>query len=79
MKIRSNRYQLKDREGEQRTVRKFLLWPRRFRTGNWRWLEYADIVEEIVAVDIGGHFEWGKYKWVWVEQYFADEPETAEA
>ena len=61
---------LKSREGETRVVRKFLLWPRHLGSDEWRWLCYADIVEKIVAHDVGGSMEWGNYAWKWTETAF---------
>ena len=69
MKFKS-KYLLKDRQGEERTVRKFLWWPKCFGRKYWRWLEYANIRERIVSVDIGGHMQYGYYSWHWVEVDF---------
>lgn len=56
-------YALTDREGERRVVRKFLLCPRCFEYDKqWRWLEYADILEEV---------KHDGYTWKWVEIGFA--------
>lgn len=71
----SSKYALKSREGETRVVRKFLIWPRTFESERTRWMEYADITEEIMRVDVGGSMEWGNYAWKWVETGFASEPE----
>ena len=68
-----SRFTLKDRLGERRTRRKFLIIPRCFDTKRWRWWEYADIVEEITEMDVGGHDEWGKYSYEWREVGFAKE------
>ena len=68
----SNRFTLKDRLGEKRVRRKFLLMPRSFRTGESRWLEWADVVEEILEIDVGGSMEWGEYAYRWREVGFAD-------
>ena len=70
MKFRS-KYYLKDREGEERIVTKFLLFPRRFESNKWRWLERADIIERVCKVDVGGSMEWGNYSWKWEEVGFA--------
>lgn len=66
-----SRYYLKHRLGERRIVRKFLWWPRRFDGSHWRWLEYADIVEEVCEVDVGGSMDWGNYSYEWREVGFA--------
>jgi hypothetical protein len=67
-----NRYTLKDREGEKKITRKFLLWPRTFEEGKTRWFEFAYIVEEVMKVDVGGSCQWGVYAWQWVEIGFTD-------
>lgn len=72
--IWKSKFFLKDREGEVRTVRKFLLFPRRFDSKHWRWLEFALIKEEVCKVDVGGSMEWGNYAWRWCEIGFAAEP-----
>lgn len=77
MRWNSHRYFLKDRVGETRIRRKFLIIPCRFFSKRWRWLEYADVVEKICEVDVGGHDEWGGYAYHWVEIGFADELEDA--
>lgn len=66
------RLYLKDRDGERRTRRKFLIIPRSLGCKEWRWLEFADIVEEVTAVDVGGSDEWDNYSYEWVEIAFAD-------
>ena len=71
-----SRYALRDREGETRVVRKFLLWPRTFNSTHTRWLVYANIIEVIQRIDIGGSGEWGSYKWSWCETGFDDAPTT---
>lgn len=68
-----SKYALKDCLGEQRIKRKFLLFPRRFTAAEWRWLEYADITEEVCEVDVGGSMEWGNFAYRWVEVGFADQ------
>ena len=65
---------LRDREGEEREVRKFLWFPRAYRGAEWRWLEWATILERIVRLDVGGSYEWGNYAWRWCEVGFADNP-----
>jgi len=60
---------LKDREGEERVVRKFLLWPRRF--GNeklGRWMEYAWIREKVQLF----HDDYEGDAWKWHEVGFYD-------
>lgn len=54
------------REGDRRKVTKFLFIPKTF-DGELRWLEYAEIIEEVKKVDVGGSNEWGNYKNMWVE------------
>lgn len=68
-----SKYALKPREGEERIVSKFLLWPRCFEGRHTRWLERTDIVERVVKVDVGGSGEWGNYAWKWAEVGFASE------
>lgn len=65
-----SRYALRDREGDERTVRKFLWLPRCFGTKEIRWLEYANIRERICKVDVGGSYEWGCFAWKWCEVKF---------
>lgn len=67
----STRFALQAREGEERVVRKFLLWPRGFEAKEWRWLEWADLVEKVTKIDVGGSMQWGCYAWKWVEIGFA--------
>jgi len=71
----NSKYALKSREGEQRIVKKFLLWPRTFDSNRTRWFEYAHITEEVLKMDVGGSCEWGNYAWQWREVGFASEPE----
>jgi hypothetical protein len=67
-----SRYSLKEQEGQTRIVRKFLFLPRHFgEDKEWRWLEYADIIEQVYPVDVGGSMIY-KYDWVWIEMGFAD-------
>ena len=72
----NSRYSLMSREGETRIHRKFLLMPRQFDEGKWRWLEYADIIERVCKVDSGGSMVWGAWSWKWCEVRFADEELT---
>ena len=76
MRFKSKFY-LKDREGEERTVSKFLLFPRRLDSEHWRWLERVDIVEKVLKVDVGGSGEWGNFAWQWIEISFARKKEVA--
>ena len=69
----NNRYSLKPLLGQRRVVRKFLILPRRFESQKTRWLEYADIVEEVMRVDVGGSCEWGCYSYCWREVGFKEE------
>jgi hypothetical protein len=70
----NSRYYLKDREGETRVVRKFLFWPRLLQKDkHWRWLEFANIKEQVLKVDIGGSGEWGTYAWEWREVAFVED------
>jgi len=62
-------YFLKDRLGEQRIVRKFLLIPRTFGSKRTRWLERADILEKVKEC----YGEWGEREYRWIEIGFADE------
>lgn len=69
MKFKS-RYFLKDREGEEKIVRKFLWLPTLFDLEKQsRWLETADIVYQIQKVDIG-HLS-VIISWRWVPVRFA--------
>lgn len=69
-----SRFALKSREGERRARRKFLLLPRQFGEDvEWRWLEWADVTEEVCRRDVGGSGEWGCYEWRWCEVGFARE------
>ena len=51
-------------EGEQRTVRRFLWFPKCLNR-EWRWLEFADIRQKVVKFDVGGSMQWGYYKNAW--------------
>jgi hypothetical protein len=67
-----SKFFLKDREGETRVVRKFLFFPRCFHNDPfWKWMVWADVVEQVRKVDIGGSGEWGNYAWRWCEIGFA--------
>lgn len=66
-----SRYALKAQEGQTRIIRKFLFLPHQFNDSDWRWLEYADIVERIEKVNIGYYYP--DYAWKWCEVAFADE------
>lgn len=67
-----SKYYLKEREGERRVVHKFLLLPRRFKEKHVRWLEYANIIEQVKSVNISGSTIFSNYAWRWVEVGFAD-------
>jgi hypothetical protein len=58
------------KEGQTRTVRKFLYWPRTFGRDS-RWWEYADIVEKVINEPCGGSGSW-QSELVWAEQDFVD-------
>ncbi len=64
---------LKSQEGNRR-IRKgvFLCLPTSFDEVEVRWLEKADLVEEVKKVDVGGSSEWGYYEWRWVPIAFAE-------
>ena len=49
--------------GRSRVVHKFLWIPRRFGS-EWRWLERADMVEEVRLVDVGDFCVISKARWV---------------
>jgi len=68
----ASKYALKSRLGERRSIWKFLLLPRRFESKHWRWLEHAEIIEEVCKVDVGGSMEWGNYAYQWREVGFAE-------
>lgn len=63
------------RVGERRTVRKFLLLPRRYANSKHsRWLEYADIVEEVSSKRVVQVTTMVTYvQYYWKEIGFADE------
>jgi len=68
MKFKSG-YFLEDKLGKRRIVRKFLLFPRTFNSKRTRWLERADILEEVIKIP----GEWGRWIYRWGEVGFADE------
>lgn len=73
------RFALKDREGEEKVVRKFSLLPRSFGEDKERvWLETVDIVYRIKKVDVGGLCEWSSYTWMWVPVRFASDQDKQE-
>ena len=57
---------LKDMEGQQRVVSKFLLFPKCL-DGEWRWLERSNIVQQVCKLDVGGSCQWGCYAWQWID------------
>lgn len=77
--IFKTRYYLKDREGEEKIVRKFSLLPRSFDDDKERvWLETVDIVYRIKKIDVGGTDGWGSYAWKWVPIRFATDKDRQE-
>jgi len=64
---------LKERVGEQRIVKKFLVYPRRFGAKPSRVFEYAYIVEEVQV--IGTDWYKNPSNWAWREIDFADDVE----
>lgn len=69
----NNRFTLKSREGEQRIVKKFLFFPRNFGQSVTRWLETANIIEEVQMVEIIGFLNiCNTYSWKWIEVGFYD-------
>ena len=68
-----SRFALKEKEGEERILKKFLWLPRQFgEDTEYRWLETAWIRERVCRVN-GGSFEWGIDEWKWCEVGFANE------
>jgi hypothetical protein len=61
--------------GEQRVVEKFL-WLPTVINSEWRWLEHATIVQEVVLYDVGGSMEWGRFKACWGNKDWADKVEV---
>lgn len=73
------RYALKDREGEEKIVRKFSLLPRSFGEDKERvWLEPVDIVYQIKKVDDGGSEFYANYTWKWIPIRFATDKDMQE-
>lgn len=73
------RFALKDREGEEKIVRKFSLLPRSFGEDKERvWLETVDLVYRIKKIDVGGSDDWGNYAWKWVPIRFATDKDMQE-
>jgi len=73
------RFVLKDREGEEKVVRKFSLLPRSFGEDKERvWLETVDLVYRIKKIDVGGSDDWGNYAWKWVPIRFATDKDMQE-
>lgn len=64
---------LRERVGEQRIVKKFLMYPRRFGAAPSRVFEYAYLVEEVQVVERS--FDNSPRRWDWVEIEFADDVE----
>ena len=72
------RFALKDREGEEKIVRKFSLLARSFGEDKERaWLETVDIVYQIKKVDVGAG-EWSSCTWKWVPERFATDKDMQE-
>lgn len=69
MKFNCKQNILKDKIGECRTVRKFLIFPRSFNSKKTRWLEFADIVEQVTLIPDAN---WTSFL-AWDEIGFADE------
>lgn len=68
-----SRCALRQQEGQTRIVRKFLLFPRQFGgEEDWRWLEYANMLEMVCKIDVGS-YDWPVYTWRWEEVGFSDE------
>jgi len=73
MRFKSANY-LKDRRGEKRVVRKFLLWPRSFNCKFSRWLEFASVTEQVHSVSSNFATMCGSDDaFAWVEVGFADD------
>jgi len=58
-------------EGQRRCRTKFLWLPKKI-GDEWRWLERASYEQKVVAVDVGGSMEWGKYKNMWCATQWID-------
>ena len=76
----NSRNYLRSREGETRVVRKFLFWPRKidiisinFRDTQWRWLEFINVKEQVVPVNISESWPWNDYTWKWREIAFVED------
>jgi hypothetical protein len=52
--------------GQERVISKFLLFPKKLGK-EIRWFECAKIRQKVIALDVGGSMEWGKYKNSWVD------------
>lgn len=61
-------------EGQERIISKFLLLPKKLGK-EIRWLERATIRQKVVAVDVGGSDEWGKFKNMWCNVEFINKQE----
>lgn len=72
------RIKLKDKEalkqsvGRTRVVEKFLFFPKLL-DNEIRWLERSKILQMVLAHDVGGSMEWGKYKYKWVDIEWTEE------
>jgi len=56
---------------QERKVRKFLWFPKRL-DNEWRWLETAIVKQKVMAIDVGGSMEWGRYKNKWIDIEWVD-------
>jgi len=66
------RDKLLGRQDEERTITKFLLFPKKI--GNeWRWLEKASIHQRVERIDVGGSMEYGRYKHRWIDRNWEEE------
>lgn len=73
------RFTLKDREGEEKIVRKFSLLPRSFGEDKERvWLETVDIVYQIKKVDTCSSEFSSTYVWKWIPIRFATDKDMQE-
>lgn len=73
------RFALKDREGEEKVVRKFSLLPRSFGEDKERvWLETVDIVYQIKKVGTGSSEYCPTFDWKWIPVRFATDKDKQE-
>jgi len=69
--MRKNLDPLKDEVGLQRTIEKFLWFPKVV-SGELRWLENSKIRQEVINVDVGGSMEYGNNRATWVDIAWAN-------